>query len=174
MNPILQRLAIVLCAAVLLACSEQESPEKPTPASLTREETGYFCGMIVEDHAGPKSQIFVAGMDKPLWFTTVRDGIAFTLLPEETRAVTIFYVTTMDSGEWQHPELGSDNWLEADRAWFVVESSKRGSMGAAEAIPFAAKSEAERFINQYGGRMVLLGDIPQSYILGSDTSAISK
>jgi len=162
----LRPLAIFICAALVLACAEQENLEKPAPASLTREDTGYFCGMIVDDHQGPKSQIYTAGQNKPIWFTTVRDGIAFTLLPEETGIVSAFYVTAMDNGEWQHPEARPSNWIEADQAWYVVQSSKLGSMGAAETIPFIDQQAAEEFTSEFGGVVLRLNDISQHYVLG--------
>jgi len=140
--------------------------QKPLPAGLTRDDTGYFCGMIVEDHTGPKSQVILQRSGRPLWFTSARDGIAFMRLPEETRPVSAFYVTAVDLGDWDHPETGSGNWVEAELAWFVIESQRLGSMGAPEAIPFAGKQAALEFAKEFGGQVVSLADISDSYILG--------
>jgi copper chaperone NosL len=122
--------------------------------------------MIVEDHAGPKSQIFLKGQSKPLWFTTARDGVAFLRLPEETRPIHAFYVSAVDLGGWQNPEADTANMIEAEQAWFVIESEKMGSMGAPEAIPFSMERLANEFAAQNGGRVLRLGDIPEAYILG--------
>lgn len=161
------RLGLLLaCFCMLAACSEPKSTVLPSPATLTRDDTGYFCGMIVADHQGPKSQIFLENEAKPLWFTTARDGIAFTRLPEEVRPVRVFYVSAIDLGGWDQPETDPANMIQADLAWFVIESEKQGSMGAPEAIPFNSEQAAHAFVESYGGRVLRLEDIPDSYILG--------
>jgi copper chaperone NosL len=159
-------LRVLLCCIFLAACSAEESMEKPPPAQLTRDDTGYFCGMIVEDHQGPKSHVILEGSGQTLWFTSARDGIAFMLLPEETRPVSAFYVSAVDQGGWEHPEANSSTWVEAEFAWFVIDSEKLGSMGAPESIPFIAKEAAQAFAAQFGGRVLSLAEIPDSYILG--------
>ncbi len=159
---------ITLVCGILIACGADTSAPKPAPTQPGREDTGYFCGMIVADHTGPKSQIFLRGELKPLWFTTARDGIAFQRLPEETRPIHVFYVSAVDLGGWDHPEADTDSMIEADRAWFVIESEKSGSMGAPETIPFSSRPAAEAFAAQHGGRVLQLDDIPVAYVLGPD------
>ena len=50
-------------------------------AELDADAIGYYCNMTVANHPGPKGQAFVAGKDAPLWFSSVRDTLAFTRLP---------------------------------------------------------------------------------------------
>lgn len=152
----------------LAACSEQRSVEIPPPFSLTRDDTGYFCGMIVEDHQGPKSQIVLQNEAQAIWFTTARDGVAFTRLPEEVRPVAVFYVSAIDLGGWDNPEADPANMIRADQAWFVIQSERLGSMGAPESIPFSSASAAHAFAEKYNGRVVSLGEIPDAYILGPE------
>lgn len=160
------RVAAGVLAALALApiagCGEGDEAA-PLPRELTREATGYYCRMIVLDHPGPKAQVFVAGRDDPFWFASVRDAIAFTLLPEEPKPVAALYVTDMGRAEsWESP--GPGLWVEARRAWFVIESSRRGGMGALEAVPFAEKGAAEDFAGRYGGRAVRFDEVPRSYV----------
>jgi len=157
--------ALLLCAA-LVACAPEENTSKPSPAALTRDDTGYFCGMIVEDHLGPKSQVILGGEGEALWFTTTRDGIAFKRLPEETRPIRVFYVSAVDRGGWEHPEKDTGSWIEAQAAWYVIESQKLGAMGAPEAIPFSNEEAAHTFTGEFGGRVLRLSEIPDAYILG--------
>jgi copper chaperone NosL len=171
MNLGFRGLLIAGCLLMVAACSEDTGNEALPPDVLSRDDTGYFCGMIVEDHTGPKSQIRLAGSRKTLWFTSVRDGIAFTLLPEETRAINAFYVSSVDNDNWDHPESAQANWLPASSAWYVIESDRRGGMGAAEAIPFAVEAAARQFADQHGGRVAGLADIPASYILGPESDS---
>ena len=166
LNSLSYLLLSLTCCAFLAACSEQKTVEIPSPASLTRDDTGYFCGMIVEDHQGPKSQIILQNQAQAIWFTTVRDGIAFTRLPEEVRPVSVFYVSAIDLGGWDNPEADPANMIQAERAWFVIESERLGSMGAPEAIPFSSAPAAHAFAEKHNGRVVSLGEIPDAYILG--------
>jgi copper chaperone NosL len=157
-------LAIVLSAA-LSACSEEETAELPPPAPLTYEAVGHFCNMTVKDHHGPKGQVLLKSQEQPVWFSSVRDTIAFTLLPEEPKDILAVYVTDMSKAQsWENPESGG--WIEAKSALFVTGSSRKGGMGAPEPVPFSTKEAAEKFVDQYGGKIVSLSGIPVSSILG--------
>ncbi len=158
---------LAVFAILLSGCDGPPEEAPPPPATLTRDDTGYFCGMIVEDHAGPKSQLFLREQTRPLWFTTARDGIAFTRLPEETRPVSILYVSAVDLGGWDNPEADPGNMIAATAAWFVIDSDQRGSMGAPETIPFSSEQAARAFAAEHGGMVLRLAEIPDSYILGS-------
>ncbi|MBW7851356.1 MAG: nitrous oxide reductase accessory protein NosL [Rhodospirillales bacterium] len=154
------------CLTLLAGCGEdQQAAAPPPPAALTREAVGHYCGMVVVDHPGPKAQIFVADTPEPYWFTSVRDAIAFTLLPEEPRNITAFYVTDMGkSADWDNPQT----WMPARDAVFVIGSARRGGMGQMEVVPFSERAAAERFIERNGGRVVTQAEIPQDYVLGED------
>ncbi|MFQ5348256.1 MAG: nitrous oxide reductase accessory protein NosL [Rhodothalassiaceae bacterium] len=153
---------------LLAACGgpgEQQAP--PPPAPLTRDAVGYFCGMIVVDHEGPKAQIHLRGQEEPLFFTSVRDAVAFTRLPDAPHDIVAFYVHDMARAQsWEHP--GDEAWMEAEKAFYVIGSDRRGGMGAPEAVPFSSREAAERFVAQHGGRIVRLDGIPRDYVLGTD------
>ena len=156
-------LLIALAVPALAGCWEQEIRAKPAAAELTREATGHYCQMIVVDHLGPKAQIHLVGSDEPLWFTQIRDAVAFTMLPEETREIAAIYVTDMGSVEWDEPPSG--NWIAAEDALFVIESAQHGGMGASEAVPFGDRGAAEEFAARHGGQVVAFGEIPKDYVL---------
>ncbi len=164
-----RRFAQLLLAgfSVLLAasCDEQKAVVEADPMAPGREAVGHYCGMIVVDHPGPKGQIFVEGRVDPYWFSSVRDAIAFTLLPEEPKRITGFYVNDAATiGDWNTPDMGS--WIGAETAIYVIGSNRRGGMGAAEAVPFKDRNAAEQFVSQFGGEIVPLAEIPGDYILG--------
>ena len=69
-----------------------------------RDAVGYYCSMIVVDHGGPKAQIYLDAEAKPIWFSSVRDAIAFTLLPDEPKAIAAIYVNDMGRGVWTRPD----------------------------------------------------------------------
>ena len=161
--------ALVLACLLLAACDEPQQAEKPAPQILTRDAIGHYCQMIVADHLGPKAQIFLTDRDTPVWFSSVRDAIAFTLLPEEPKNIAAVYVTDMAVASWDSPE--PDTWIDAETAHFVIDSERRGGMGALEAIPFGDAAAAENFVARHGGRVVTYGEIPSGYILNAEAEA---
>jgi len=165
MQSLLRGFAALLGLLLVAACGEEQTAKVPAPAELTRDAIGHYCNMIVEDHHGPKGQIYLADSDKPVWFSSVRDTIAFTLLPEEPKKIAAIYVNDMGRAAWDKPEAGT--WIEATTAWYVIGSDRRGGMGAPEAVPFAERDAAEAFTVTYGGTVVAFADIPESEILGA-------
>ncbi len=123
------------------------------------------CGMALVEHPGPKGQILLRGDAKPVWFSSARDAIAFTLLGEESKAIRGIYVSDMAKApSWEDP--GGTNWVEARQAWFVLGSDRRGGMGAEEAVPFSDQAAAERFAAAHGGRVLRLAEVPRDWVLG--------
>ena len=162
----IRRIVITALAALLLtACQESESKVVPPAIAMTEEALGHYCQMDLSEHDGPKAQIHLVGHDHPVWFSQVRDAIAFTRLPEETADVAAVYVSDMGKApSWADP--GIDNWVDAEKALFVIESRSRGGMGTPEAVPFSEEQAAEKFVADNGGRIVDLAGIPDDYVLG--------
>ncbi len=159
-------------AAIGLAACDDAAKRAavPSPREPGPEAVGYYCGMTVADHAGPKGQILLEGREEPLWFSSARDALAFTRLPEESKAIAAIYVTDMAvARDWEQPEAGS--WVEAREAVFVVGSERRGGMGALETVPFSDRAAAERFQEEHGGRLFSFENVPESAVLGPDTAA---
>jgi copper chaperone NosL len=164
-------LLLALVSVGLTACDEPKEANAPPPAKLTRDAKGHYCRMIVLDHKGPKGQIHVEGRKTPVWFSSVRDTIAFTMLPEEPKRITAIYVNDMTDTPWDRP--GPETWIDAKKALYVIGSSKRGGMGAAEAVPFKGEAAAKAFAAKFGGQVVPFGKIPKKYILGESGTAPS-
>lgn len=158
--------AALFLAAALGACSSEQAAEVPAPFVLIADATGHYCGMGVLEHDGPKGQIILTRAAGPVWFTSVRDTVAFTMLPEEPKNIAAIYVSDMGAAEsWERP--GAENWIDAHEAHYVIGSSRRGGMGVSEAVPFATEEAAQGFAAEHGGEIVRFGDIPADYVLGS-------
>lgn len=159
----------VFVAAVLTlgGCNRQGAPTAaPAPVEITDDAVGHYCGMGLNEHSGPKGQIFVADRKDPYWFSSVRDAFAFTRLPEEPRNITAIYVNDMAKARnWDRPEPGT--WIDAKRAWFVIGSKRRGGMDVNEAVPFGAETKAKDFVAENGGRIVRFDGVPDDYIFPS-------
>lgn len=160
---------LALIAGITLAvsaCGEQNaSVDVPGPIAMTEEAVGHYCSMTILEHTGPKAQIHLVGMAFPIWFSQVRDAVAFTRSPEEHYEAVVIYVNDMGKArQWDFPE--DDTWIDASKAWFVIESRKTGGMGAPEVIPFGTRDGAESFRQKHGGTVVRLDEIPDAYVLG--------
>lgn len=163
---------VALLGGLLLAgCGDKPAAKAPPPPhTLTADAVGKYCGMTLVEHPGPKGQILLASQAAPVWVSSARDAIAFTLLPEEAKDIRAIYVSDMGKApSWADP--GVDNWVEAHSAVFVIGSAMRGGMGAEETVPFSDRSAAERFVAEHGGRLVELAGIPRDYVLGSGEPA---
>jgi copper chaperone NosL len=159
---------LVLALVLLAACDEPAPAELPAPKELSENAQGYFCGMLLAEHDGPKGQAFLRGQQDPLWFSTARDALIFTRLPEEPRGVTAVYVTDMALAEnWELPRPGS--WVEIDAAWYVIGSGRRSGMGAQETVPFSREDAARAFAQAHGGQVVRLAELPDDYLFDAGT-----
>ncbi|MFH1553985.1 MAG: copper resistance protein CopZ [Rhizobiales bacterium 17-65-6] len=163
-------LASALAAALLLAaCNRDEPASMPAPFALTQEAMGHYCGMNLLEHPGPKGQIILKDIPAPIWFSSVRDAVSFTLLPEEPKDIAAIYVSDMGQApSWDKP--GGENWIDARTAFYVIGSALRGGMGAAEAVPFATQEAARQFAGKHGGQVVGFADIPADYVLGGEAA----
>jgi copper chaperone NosL len=160
---------VVLLALVPLlgACGEDREVRAPPPAQEpTRAAISHFDQMVLLDHEGPKAQIHLESRADPIWFSSVRDAFAFSMLPEEPRDIAAIYVTDMArAASWADP--GPGVWIEARDAHYVLGSAMRGGMGAEEPVPFGDHDAALAFAGEHGGEVVAFGDVPQDYVLGA-------
>lgn len=161
-------IALLLCGLLLSGCSEEKDATPPAPYALTEEAMGRYCGMNVLEHPGPKGQIIMSQIPEPIWFSSARDTLAFTMLPEEPKDIAAIYVSDMAKATtWEEP--GADNWIDARLAFFVIGSGLRGGMGTDETVPFSTRDAADKFAGEHGGRVVSFEEVPRDYVLGSTT-----
>jgi copper chaperone NosL len=157
-------LNLALCLG-LAACKQEVAPDT-TPVELSAETLGHFCQMNLLEHPGPKAQVHLDGMPgTPLFFSQVRDAIAYARLPEQSHPVLAMQVNDMGASgaTWEVP--GKGNWIDAADAFFVLGSRREGGMGAPEAVPFATQDAADAFAAQEGGTVMRLSDIPDDLVL---------
>lgn len=159
----IRKLCLSLAFAAALAACDEGAPSRPSPMEVTDDAVGHYCGMLLNEHAGPRGQAFVKGESNPTWFTSARDALIFLRMPEEPRDIAAVYVTDMAKAKnWDRPEPGT--WVEVNDAWFVIDSGRRGGMGGPEAVPFSSEEAARAFVAQHGGRVVRLAEVPDAYL----------
>lgn len=165
----MRRLGLIYATAAALltvGCHPQNRTEAPKPFALTADAMGHYCGMNVLEHPGPKGQILLKSRIEPVWFSSARDALAFTMLPDEPKDILAIYVSDMGkAASWAKP--GADDWVEARSAWFVVGSSARGGMGVEEIVPFSDRQAAHSFAAEKGGRVLNFAEVPPSDVLAA-------
>ncbi len=170
-------LRLVMLSALLSAgaCS-QDAAQNTAPQDMTAETLGHYCQMNLLEHPGPKAQVHMKGISAPLFFSQVRDAIAYARAPEQFAPILAIYVNDMGApgATWEEP--GDGNWIDADKAFFVVGSAREGGMGAPETVPFARRADAEAFAGAEGGTVLQLAAITDDMVLapveqGPDGSA---
>lgn len=161
-----------LAAMALAACSGEDKALAVAPVAheVTFDAVGHYCGMNLVEHTGPKGQIFVNGRENPVWFTTIKQVFAYTILPDEPKGIAAIYVHDMGRAtNWDQPEAGT--WIDARKAFYVIESQFIGGMGADDALPFGDAAKAHEFALKHGGRVLGFADIPENYVLNHEDAA---
>ena len=115
--------------------------------------------------ARPQGQIHLDGLpDAPLFFSQVRDVVAYQRMPEQSHPITAIYVNDMGAApSWENP--GTGNWVALTDVVFVVGSDMMGGMGVAELVPFRDPAQAGAFVAGHGGTVMQLADIPDADVV---------
>ena len=154
----------LLVLLFLAAC--KEDAQDLSPVALTEAAVGHYCQMNVLEHPGPKAQVHLEGFPgRPLFFSQVRDAIAYTRLPEQDGVILAIYVNDMGATgvTWEMP--GTANWIPAATAHYVVGSGIEGGMGAPELVPFSDLDSAAAFAVRHGGTVMALSAVPDSAVI---------
>lgn len=155
-----------LCLLALLAACKEDSQQSTAPVPMTAEATGHFCQMNLLEHDGPKAQVHLEGLPgMPLFFSQVRDAIAYARLPEQSAPILAIWVSDMGAPGASWAEPGIDNWIDAETAHYVVGSARTGGMGAPELVPFSREGDAGAFAAAHGGQVMRLKAIPDSAVI---------
>ena len=159
------RSVLFVTALMLLSACKEEVVQSTAPQDMTPETLGHYCQMNLLEHPGPKAQVFLEGNAAPLFFSQVRDAIAYMRGPEQVAPILAVYVNDMGrtGATWDRP--GEGNWIVADMAFYVLGSARAGGMGAPEAVPFSSRERAEAFVHAEGGRVLTLADITDDMVL---------
>lgn len=155
-----------LCLLIALAACKEEVAQSTDPVVLSAESVGHFCQMNLLEHDGPKAQVHLEGLPgTPLFFSQVRDAVAYARLPEQSHPILAIWVNDMgaEGASWTEP--GATNWIDAATAHYVVGSAREGGMGAPELVPFAQPDAARDFAANHGGEVLQLDAIPDSAVI---------
>ena len=80
------------------------------------------------------------------------------------QSIVAFYVHDMGRADsWENPQHDGI-WIQAEKAFFVVGSSKRGGMGMIEVVPFESREDALVFAKEYGGKIALFQEVLSKFL----------
>lgn len=154
-------LSIALLSLGLAACGNQEELARHhDPVAFHPDDECHVCGMVVEEHAGPKAQ--AVGERQARKFCSVAEMFGWYLQPENQHQNLTLYVHDMRHGTWDAPS--NDHLIDARQAYYVRADGLRGSMG----LPLATFGEAEaaqRFAAEHDGQVLRFADIDQALLL---------
>jgi copper chaperone NosL len=160
----MNRILLAVFAVLALSACKEAAAIRPPAVAMTAEALGHYCQMNLLEHPGPKAQIHLAGLQAPLFFSQVRDAIAYQRMPEQSHAIVAIYVSDMGAApSWENP--GADNWISADDALYVIGATVAGGMGAPELVPFADRAAAEDFVARNGGEILALAAVTDDVVL---------
>lgn len=155
-----------LLFALLITAACKEEAQDLSPVALSETAVGHYCQMNVLEHAGPKAQVHLEGFPgKPLFFSQVRDAVAYARLPEQDGVILAIYVNDMGAAGATWEEPGATNWIEAASAHYVVGAEVEGGMGAPELVPFADAAAAAAFADARGGNVMDLSAVPDGAVI---------
>jgi copper chaperone NosL len=148
----MRRNAPFLFVLALAAC---EQPQEPVTAQEISAGTSCSLdGMILADFPGPKAQIHYAN-GEPDFFCDTNEMFSIYLQPEQKKRITAMFTQDMGKTDWDQPQ---GQWIDARQAHYVQGSSMAGSMGPTLAS-FGSKHEAEKFAQQYGGKVLRFEEV---------------
>lgn len=166
---------LLLLLLILPACGAPTETEVHSyqPVAITDEDECAVCGMSVQNHPGPKGQLYLVGSQRPAKFCSTVDFFIYALQPEHESHIAQGYVHDMAATDWQQPDDAA--LIPVQEAWFVLGHGLPGGMGPTLAA-FRDSTAAQAFIDEHGGRMLpyrditleVLQELHQSGFIGDD------
>lgn len=148
----MKRRSLWLAALLIVAgctTSTAVGPVDPKPDTACALD-----GMLLLEYPGPKAQMHY-DQGPPDFFCDTTEMFAMVLKPEQKRRVVAIYTQDMGQADWNRP-IGY--WIDAKTAYYVVGSSRKGSMGVTIGS-FAREADAQGFARQYGGKVVRFNEV---------------
>ena len=140
-------LTALFAAALLAGCGAKTAPVQAL--EISQKTVCALDDMVLQDFPGPKAQIHYE-QSAPEFYCDTREMFSIVLRPEQKRRIVAVYTQDMGQTDWTHPQ---GHWIDARGAFYVVGSSRKGSMGPTVAS-FGAEADAKTFSAQYGGKVL--------------------
>ena len=151
-------IAIVFAMSFISACSNEDAAKQTTnaPVAIESGDECHLCGMVITNFQGPKGELFEGRDNLVRKFCSTRDLMSWYLQPENIPNSKDVFVHDMSRSDWNSPN--DEHMIRAENAWFVTGSEMKGAMGPTLAS-FAKKEQAEQFVAQHGGQVLIFSEI---------------
>lgn len=150
----MRKRAVVLAMVLgLSACGKTETAAVE-PISLAQGVSCSLDGMLLLDYPGPKAQIHYDHGDPDFFCDTV-EMFSIYLRPEQQKRIRAAYTHDMGKASWEAPR---EEWIDATKAFYVIDSNKLGGMGPTLAS-FARQEDAQAFAKANGGKVLRFDEV---------------
>lgn len=144
-------LLALLASLLLTGCSESDPETLAAAVPIEDGDSCHVCGMLINEHPGPKGEAFLDRQGEALKFCSTMDLFTFLKQPENETRLSHAYVHDVTAAPWATPD--DEAFVRASEAWYVVGHDRRGAMGHTLAS-FAERADAEAFRDEHGGKLV--------------------
>lgn len=156
----------IICTFILFCITLYLYKSKVVNDNFTNITQSCECvndGMLLLEYDGPKAQI-VWRDGKFSFFCEPREAFYELHNPTVKKKIKYFLVQDFSGVPW-----GSytDRWINANEAFYVINSSKNGAMGVSF-VPFSNECSANAFKLIYGGKVVPFSLITPQELLKSN------
>lgn len=149
-------LMIVSTVIILFTLTNYKEKNKADilPININKHHICACDSMIILDYNGPKAQIIWKDKSRS-YYCEVREIFYEINNKTKNKMINKIFVQDFSNLQW-----GSyiDKWIEAENAYYVIDSNKDGAMGVTY-VPFSNIESAKNFIKEYEGLLLNFNQI---------------
>ncbi len=150
-------LLIIISSIIILFTFSHYTDNSEKDISAINIDKTHICAcdsMILIDYNGPKAQIVWTDKNRS-YYCEVREIFYEINDTIKNKRIKKIFVQDFSNIKW-----GSyiDKWIEAEKAYYVVDSKKDGAMGVTY-VPFSNIESAKSFMTEYGGKLLKFNQI---------------
>jgi len=149
---------IVIALIFISGCSKQNVATNQPPVNIKSGDESAVCGMYITYQPGPRGELYLVGLDvkpKLLKFGSTSSMFTYMHQPDVKNLLGSVYVQNVGEPgfNWRHPSKKASSFIDARKAWYVINQDVCGSMGPTLA-PFLSRHDAIVFSRKHGGKIV--------------------
>ena len=139
-------------------CTRQNATMNQPPVNIESGDESAIGGMYITYQPGPRGEMYLVGLGgkpKLLKFGSTLSMFTYMHQPDVQHLVGSTYVQNVGKPDfsWRHPSKSAGSFIDARKAWYVVNQDMCGSMGPTLA-PFLRRRDAVEFSGKHGGQIV--------------------
>lgn len=150
---------ILIVLSTLIMYKNSKKNDIISPINLNKNNICACDSMILLDYNGPKAQIIWKDGTRS-YYCEVREIFYEINDKIKKKQIKKIFVQNFSDLNW-----GSyiDKWMEAENAYYVIDSNKDGAMGVTY-VPFNSSDHAKKFIQNNGGKLLTFNEIDKKVL----------